>query len=112
MGDIDNHMACLSIHNDSGPPTVAANPIFLLDPIDIREGGQIAFEIFQEDAQKLMPFVGEHRYFYLDETVGTFLAQLTFFTPSTSTDPALELLRAKPTLRGVLIIMGEPAQQQ
>lgn len=34
-------VACLSIVRDGGPVTVAANPIFLLDPVDSRNEVEI-----------------------------------------------------------------------
>jgi hypothetical protein len=46
-------MACLSIIRDGGPTTVAANPIFPLDPVIIRGGAEIRFEVFEVNARRV-----------------------------------------------------------
>ena len=95
-------MACLSIVRESGPTTVAANPIFLLDPMSSKSGVEVAFEVFEADGGELKSLIGEHRCFYIDDNVGVFWARLKSLEPCVSTHPGLALLRNTPTLRGVL----------
>jgi hypothetical protein len=78
-------MACLSIIRDGGPTTVAANPIFPLDPVIIRGGAEIRFEVFEVNAGELKSLVGAHRCFYIDETSGVFWARLNRLEPCVST---------------------------
>ena len=105
-------MACLSIIRDGGPATVAANPIFPLDPVIIRGGAEIRFEVFEVNAGELKSLVGAHRCFYIDETSGVFWARLNRLERCVSTHRGLALLRDKPTLQGVLVVVEEPATRQ
>ena len=105
-------MACLSILADGCPPTSAANPIFLLDALNIRGGGEFRFEVLDAVASQQKAIVGMHQCFYIDETSGVFWAQLRSLEPCVSTHPGLALLRDKPTLRGVLVVVEEGATRQ
>ena len=105
-------MACLSIIHDGGPATVAANPIFSLDPIDPRGDAEFRFEVFEADAAELKTLVGEYRCFYIDSTDGVFWARLKSLEPCVSSHQGLALLRDKPILRGILVIVKEPTQRQ
>jgi hypothetical protein len=110
MGKI--FMACLSIIRDGGPATIAANPIFLLDPIDPRGDTEFRFEVFEADAGDLKSLVGDHRCFYIDSTSEVFWAKLKSLEPCMSSHRGLAQLRDKPTLRGVLMIVKEPPRRQ
>jgi hypothetical protein len=101
-------MTCLSILPDDSPATVAANPIFPLEPFAIRTSAEIKFEVFEADAAELKTLVGEYRCFYIDGAGGTFWAQLKTLERCVSTHPGLAMLRDKPTLRGVLLPVREP----
>ena len=105
-------MACLSIIRDGGPSTVAANPIFPLDPIDRRGDAEFWFEVLEAAAAELKTLVGEHRCFYIDSTGEVFWAKLRSLEPCVSSHQGLALLRDKPTLRGILVIVKEPTRQQ
>ena len=105
-------MTCLSILRERGPATVAANPIWPLDALNIRGGGEFRFEVFDVDASQLKAIIGAHRCFYINETSGTFWARLQSLDPCVSTHPGLALLRDKPTLRGVLVVVEEGATRQ
>ena len=105
-------MACLSIIRDGGPAMVAANPIFPLDPIDPRGDAEIRFEVFEADADESLQLVGEHRCFYIDSADGVFWAKLKSLEPCVSSHQGLALLRDKPTLRGILVIVKEPTQRR
>ncbi len=108
-------MACLSILGERGPKTVAtvaANPIFPLDALNVRGGELFRFEVFDADAGQLKALVGTHRCFYIDETSGVFWARFQSLEPCVSTHPGLGLLRDKPTLRGVLVVVEEGAMRQ
>ena len=105
-------MACLSILRERGPTTVAANPIFPLDALNVRGEGEFRFEVLDAAASQLKAIVGMHRCFYIDETSGVFWAQLRSLEPCVSTHPGLALLRDKPTLRGVLVVVEEGATRQ
>ena len=105
-------MTCLSVLHDGGPVIVAANPIFPLDPVTVRGGAEIRFEVFEVDAGKLKSLVGAHRCFYIDQKTGVFWARLNSLERCVSTHPGLALLRDKPTLRGVLIVVDEQATRQ
>jgi hypothetical protein len=94
-------MTCLSIFDDRGVATIAANPIFPLDKTVDREGTEIVFEILEADATNLKDLVGKERFFSLDG-LEPFFAKLQSLEPCTSTHKALRLMRLKPTLRGVL----------
>jgi hypothetical protein len=69
-------------------------------------------EVFEVDAGELKSLVGAHRCFYIDETSGAFWARLSSLEPCVSTHHGLALLRDKPTLQGVLIVVEEPATRQ
>ena len=100
-------MACLSIVREHGPVTVAANPIFLLDAVTSTPGSEVAFEVFDDAAGHLKILVGQHRCFYIDDEVGVFWARLESLNPCGSTHPGLALLKHKPTLRGLFVIVGD-----
>lgn len=105
-------MACLSIIRERGPTTIAADPIFPLDALNVRGGGEFSFEVFDVDDCELKAFIGEHRCFFIDDTSGTFWARLQSLEPCVSTHPALALMRDRPTLRAVLVIVEEVATRQ
>ncbi|MGH8227054.1 MAG: hypothetical protein ACREU3_03970 [Steroidobacteraceae bacterium] len=105
-------MACLSIVREHGRTTVAANPIFLLDPMTSQLGAEVAFEVFDADSAELKTLVGAHRCFYIDDSVGVFWAQLKSLEPCVSTHPGLALLRTRPTLHGVFVIVGDTTIHQ
>jgi len=105
-------MVCLSILRERGHTTVAANPIFPLDALNVRGEKEIRFEVFDADANELKAIVGTHQCFYIDETSGVFWARLRSLEPCVSTHPGLALLRDKPTLRGVLVVVEEGMTRQ
>jgi len=96
-------MTCLSIVQSGLPAVVVANPIF---PLSTDENG-IVFEVFEDAAAALQPFVGRAAFYLID---GTFIsARLQSLTRCSSTHPALSLMRDRPTLRGMLEKFDERA---
>jgi hypothetical protein len=98
-------MSCLSVIRD-GRSVVVANPIYLLSPIEVRNGANVTFEVLAADAASLKDLVGQISYYYLDPP-GFFWAQLKTLDECQSTHPGLALLRNKPAFRGVFSIFGD-----
>jgi hypothetical protein len=96
-------MSCLSVF-DQGIFVKCADPIFQLSDLDLRVGGTLAFEVFEDGAASLRLRIGEERRYLLDSQ--PFLGRVTSLEPCRSTDPGLKYLRDRPTLRGALTISG------
>jgi hypothetical protein len=90
--------------------TLVAKPIFPLDTITVRNGAEIRFEVLEDNADQLKTIVGEHRHFVIDGT--TLWAWLKCLEPCVSSHSDLALLRHKPSLRGVLVVVEEPGTRQ
>lgn len=98
-------MACLSIVNDNTdekrPPTVVANPIFILSQSDT----ELIFEVLEKDATGLKGLLDQTRFFYID---GLFWARLETLEKCVSTQQSL---RDRPTLRGRFTVFGDRSQR-
>lgn len=98
-------MACLSRYRGNGlPAIVVANPVFVTSPIEFKDGAEVTFEVFEQDAAALKTRVDKEQRYVLD-SMEPFWAQLKCLDPCESTHPALTYLRHKETLRGVLCVM-------
>jgi hypothetical protein len=84
---------------------VAANPIFVLQDVDDCEiGGELVFEVFEQDAGWLKTLMGSPQTYALNSQA--FTGTLTSLEPCVSTRPGLNLLRDRPTLRGKIVVLG------
>lgn len=103
-------MACLSRIKNIGAKTLmvsVANPIFPLSSHDeLKARTEIAFEVLEDDAAVLYSLIGQKVNYHLEET--NFWATLKGLVPCASTHPGLNLIRDRPTLRGVLVTEEAP----
>ena len=83
-----------------------ANPVYLIEPADVRDGGRITFEVLETDASYLKRLIGKTETFGLDPQQLPFSARLIALEACKSTVDALSLLRHKPAMRAVLSIHG------
>jgi hypothetical protein len=105
-------MSCLSVFISHGPARVVANPIFLFSRSEkYLPGDRLEFEVLEADAGSLKSLVGKRQYFVLEGAMPAW-GELEELQPCVSSHPGLEYLRAKPTLRGVLSIFGNPTSRQ
>jgi hypothetical protein len=88
--------------------TVVANPIFLLSPHEnLTTGGTVTFEVLEKNADGLRALIGQTKLYVIDGS--RLWATLRELIACTSTHSGLNIMRHKPTLRGVLAVIEEPA---
>jgi hypothetical protein len=73
--------------------------------VTLRNGMEVTFEVFEEDAEALRSLVGTTQFYVLDSE--TFWGQLKTLERCESTHQGLARLHHKPTLRGVLAVFEE-----
>jgi hypothetical protein len=106
-----NELTCLSIVENGLPALAVANPIFVISSIqELRDGTELIFEVFEDDAAALRPLVGQARYYALNSSSSWGI--LKSLGPCDSTHPGLAHLRHKRTLRGVLATFEEAVSKQ
>jgi hypothetical protein len=94
-------MACLSLYRDNRlPPIAIANPVFVTSPIELKNGAEVTFEVFEQDAAALKGRVDKDQRYVLDSK-GPFWAQLKCLDLCESTHPMLAHLRHKETQKGL-----------
>ena len=94
-------MTCLSISRELGPAVVVANPIFIISRTESAvSGSELIFEVFETDGGPLRSLIGQSVCYAFDGEACW--GQLLSLGECTSSHPALEYLRDRPALRGVL----------
>jgi hypothetical protein len=102
-------MSALSIFKPDRQTVVGiANPIFLTSLLKMVRGAEVTFEVLDRDGAGLKILIGTKQLYYLDGRL--FWADLKSLEPCQSIHPGLTLLRHKPTLRGVFLMLGEHSE--
>lgn len=101
-------MSSLSVLTD-GVFVKCADPIFPTSDIPSYEGAEFTFEVFNDDAASLRARLGVIEQYALISQP-PFWGKLTSLEPCVSTHSGLLLLRDKPTLKGILLIVPHATQ--
>src|SRR5208282_836712 len=105
-------MSCLLVFETSKPARVVANSIFVFSrPEQFLPGEELEFEVLEKDSNALKLLLGMPRFFVLDGTMPSW-GKIRELHPCVSRHPGLALLRAEPTLRGIISFFGEAVTKQ
>jgi hypothetical protein len=117
IGGILLSMYALSRLAEQGIMIRCASPVYAVCEPDYRPGARLTFEVLEADASSLKRLVGKTETFGTDSEHLPFIGQLVSLEPCTSSVAALSLMRAKPAMRGVIVIerlvdLRDPAQTE